>query len=476
MTLKIYNTLTRTKEPFKPLEPGKAAMYVCGPTVYDYIHIGNSRPVIFFDVVQRYLEYIGFDVTHVVNFTDVDDKLIRKAKETGETVPELADKYTAAFLEDAAGLRAKPTVNPRVTENIMEIINFIAGLVEKGAAYESGGDVYFRTESFPKYGQISHKNLDELQHGIRIEVDTRKRSPQDFVLWKKAKSGEINWSSPWGAGRPGWHIECSAMAAKYLGTTIDIHGGGEDLQFPHHECEAAQSESLHGKPLSNYWMHVAFVNIGDEKMSKSLGNGLTVRELLKTSRGEWIRYVILSSHYHNPLNYKEDSLMHAEAGVERLNNCLTNLRYRLSVIQADASNSVQQDEAGAISATEAREGVRLALEHFQSAMDEDFNTPEAITAMFELTGTANRYLQNASVSKDVLAEIIATFTKMDSVLQLLYAEERGERDEEVEQLIEERQVARQTRNWARADEIRDLLTSKGIVLEDTAQGIRWRRK
>lgn len=476
MTLKIYNTLTRTKEPFKPLEPGKAAMYVCGPTVYDYIHIGNSRPVIFFDVVQRYLEYLGYEVKHVVNFTDVDDKLIRKAKESGESVPELADKYIEAFLADAKGLRAKPTVNPRVTENMMEIIGFIAALVEKGVAYESGGDVYFRTESFPQYGQISHKNLDELQHGIRIEVDTRKRSPQDFVLWKKAKSGEINWSSPWGAGRPGWHIECSAMAAKYLGTTIDIHGGGEDLQFPHHECEAAQSESLHGKPLSHYWMHVAFVNIGDEKMSKSLGNGLTVRELLKNNRGEWVRYVILSSHYRNPLNYKEDSLKHAEASVERLNNSIANLRYRLEVIQADASAPGQQDEAGAIAATEARDGVRMALEHFETAMDEDFNTPEAITAMFDLTAAANRYLQNESVLKDVIAEIIAAFIKMDSVLQLLYAEAGAERDEEVEQLIEERQLARKNRNWARADEIRDLLTSKGIVLEDTAQGIRWRRK
>jgi len=406
----------------------------------------------------------------------VDDKRIRKAKETGETVPELADKYTTAFLADAAGLRAKPTVNPRVTENMLEIIAFIAALVEKGVAYESGGDVYFRTESFPKYGQISHKNLDELQHGIRFEVDTRKRSPQDFVLWKKAKSGEINWSSPWGAGRPGWHIECSAMAAKYLGTTIDIHGGGEDLQFPHHECEAAQSESLHGKPLSNYWMHVAFLNIDDEKMSKSLGNGMTVREILKSSRGEWVRYIILSSHYRHPLNYKEDSLMHAEAGVERLNNCYANLRYRLQTITTEASVEAEADAAGLSSASEAREGIRLALEHFKTAMDEDFNTPEAITAMFELTAAANRYLHNEQVTPAVLSELIAAFADMDAVLQLLYSEAGEDRDEEVERLIEERQTARQTKNWARADEIRDLLTDKGIVLEDTPQGIRWRRK
>ncbi|MBC8081553.1 MAG: cysteine--tRNA ligase [Gorillibacterium sp.] len=477
MTLKIYNTLTRKKEDFKSIEPGKVTMYVCGPTVYDYIHIGNSRPVIFFDTVRRYLEYVGYKVSSVVNFTDVDDKLIRKAEETGSSVLELADKYILAYQEDTKGLKIGETLNPRVTENIPEIIAFVNELIAKDVAYESGGDVYFRTESFEKYGQISHKNLDDLQYGIRIEVGARKKSPQDFVLWKTAKPGEISWLSPWGQGRPGWHIECSAMAAKYLGETIDIHGGGEDLQFPHHECEAAQSESLYGKPLAHYWMHNAFLNIDNEKMSKSLGNGLTVRQLLKENRAEWLRFVILSTHYRNPLNFNGESLQQAEAGVDRLNNSMANLRYRLQTLeQAKSTDTVGiQPDLGQIDA-EVNQALEHSMAHFQNSMNEDFNTPDAITAMFDLAAAAHRYMQDKVVVAESLRAWITAFETMDSVLQLLYAEETENVDEEIECLIEERQEARRTKNWSRADEIREQLTNLGIILEDTPQGIRWRRK
>ncbi|MCL6459205.1 MAG: cysteine--tRNA ligase [Gorillibacterium sp.] len=478
MTLKIYNTLTRMKEDFKSIEPGKVTMYACGPTVYDYIHIGNSRMVIFFDVVRRYLEYVGYEVSFVVNFTDVDDKLIRKANEMGSSVQELADKYIQAYHEDTKGLRVGKALNPRVTENIPEIVAFVSGLIHKDVAYESGGDVYFRTESFEKYGQISHKNLEDLQHGIRVEVDGRKKSPQDFVLWKKAKSGEINWSSPWGKGRPGWHIECSAMAAKYLGETIDIHGGGEDLQFPHHECEAAQSESLHGKPLAHYWMHNAFLNIENEKMSKSMGNGLTIRQLLKENRGEWLRFVILSTHYRNPLNYNGESLHQAEAGVERLNNSFANLRYRLQTLEQvnAAQETGNLPDLGQNEAAEVKQAVEQALAHFNRSMSEDFNTPDAITAMFDLAAAANRYMQVDKAAADSLKALIAAFEQMDAVLQLLYTEEAESVDEEVDRLIEERQEARRTKNWSRADEIREFLINLGIIVEDTPQGIRWRRK
>ncbi|WP_058300175.1 cysteine--tRNA ligase [Gorillibacterium timonense] len=485
MTLSIYNTLTRTKEEFRPIEPGKVRMYVCGPTVYDYIHIGNSRPVIFFDAVRRYLEFSGYDVKYVVNFTDVDDKLIKRSEERGIPVPELASTYIQAFLKDSEALRADKALHPRVTENIEEIIAFIAGLVENGSAYESGGDVFFRTKAYPKYGQISHKNLDELQHGIRIEVDERKESPHDFVLWKKAKPGEIRWPSPWGDGRPGWHIECSAMAAKYLGETIDIHGGGEDLEFPHHECEAAQSEALTGKPLARYWMHNRYLNIAGEKMSKSLGNGLSVRAILQSAKPEAIRYVILSTHYRNPINFNDESLKQGEAGVERLNNSFTNLIHRLQILTEEKSGwKPDSDEAlDALIADgnrdDAEESVReasRALNDFVARMDDDFNTPDAITAMFDLAAATNKYLLAEQASVQVLQILRRGFERMDSVLGLLYSAEPSAEDAEIEQLIEDRQEARRTRNFGRADEIRNELTERGIILEDTPQGIRWRRK
>lgn len=465
MTLRMFNTMTREKEEFKPLEPGKVKMYVCGPTVYNYIHIGNGRPAIFFDVVRRYLTYVGYEVTYVVNFTDVDDKLIRKAEETGETVQELADRFIAAYMEDMKTLRIEPaTIHPRVTDNMEIIITFINSLVQQGFAYENGGDVYYRTSRFKEYGKLSHQNLDELQYGIRIEVDERKENPQDFVLWKAAKPGEVFWSSPWGNGRPGWHIECSALVHKYLGESIDIHGGGVDLTFPHHECEIAQTEAITGKPMAKYWLHNEFLNIDNEKMSKSLGNGVLIREIAKKIKPETLRFFMLSSHYRNPLNFSEDGLTQAGNGLDRIQNCVTNLKHRLGIAQEDALDDQ----------VEAR--VKEIEAQFISKMDDDFNTPDAITAVFDLVTEANRVLQQERVSAATLRLIMGRFRNFDSVLGILAREENELLDEEIEGLIEERNEARRAKNWARADEIRDLLTEKGIYLEDTPQGIRWRRK
>ncbi|WP_079915001.1 cysteine--tRNA ligase [Paenibacillus sp. 32352] len=465
MALKIYNTLTRAKETFQPLEPGKIKMYVCGPTVYDYIHIGNARPVIFFDVVRRYLEFIGYDVTYVVNFTDVDDKLIKRAAQMELTVPEVADMFIQKFYEDTEGLGVrKATLNPRVTENIDEIIAFIDGLVEKGYAYENGGDVYFRTTKFDEYGKLSHQNLEELQFGIRVEVDDRKENPQDFVLWKAAKPGEISWSSPWGEGRPGWHIECSTMVHKYLGNTIDIHGGGQDLQFPHHECEIAQSECFTGHTMANYWMHNGYININNEKMSKSLGNGVNVNQLLKTISPQVIRYFMLSAHYRNPLNFSDETIEQAKNGLARIDNCIANIKHRL----ASAAEGVASEEVA--------RSVAEVLNQFTAKMNDDFNTPDAITSVFELVNIANPYVQLENVTQGTLNLLLEHFEKMDSILGILSKAEEELLDEEIEQLIVERTEARKSKNWARADEIRNLLTERGILLEDTAQGIRWRRK
>ncbi|QAY67837.1 cysteine--tRNA ligase [Paenibacillus protaetiae] len=478
MTVSIYNTMTRSKEAFKSLEPGKVNMYVCGPTVYDYIHIGNARPAIFFDVVRRYLEFTGYDVNYVVNFTDVDDKLIRKAEQLGETVPEVAERFIAAFREDIAGLGIRPaTLNPRVTEQIPEIIAFIKGLVDTDYAYASDGDVYFRTSKFEEYGKLSHQNLEELQFGIRIEVGERKENPADFVLWKGAKPGEINWESPWGPGRPGWHIECSAMARKFLGDTLDIHGGGHDLQFPHHECEVAQSEALTGKPLANYWMHNGYIHINNEKMSKSLGNGITVHELLKRIKPQAIRYFMLSAHYRSPINFSDDTIAQAEKSVERIANSASNLKHRLAALGEQPAAAA---EAGTILPSgEAELDAKLAaiLEQFQAKMDDDFNTPDAITALFDLVAEANQYMNRSEASAAGLKSLLHLLETLDRVLGLLPGSADDELlDGEIEQLIVERTEARASRNWSRADEIRDLLTAKGIVLEDTPQGIRWRRK
>ncbi|WP_404302706.1 cysteine--tRNA ligase [Paenibacillus sp. DP01] len=467
MSLQIYNTMTRSREPFVPLEPGKVKMYVCGPTVYDYIHIGNARPVIVFDVVRSYLEYLGYDVNYVVNFTDVDDKLIRKARELNMEVPAVAEKFIAAYHEDLTGLNVPAaSINPRVTESMDLIIDFIKDLVDKGYAYENDGDVFYRTKMFKDYGQLSGQKLEELQFGIRINVDERKENAEDFVLWKAAKPGEIYWSSPWGDGRPGWHIECSAMARHYLGDTLDIHGGGQDLQFPHHECECAQSEVITGKPLSRYWMHNGYIRIDNEKMSKSLGNGILVKDLRARHKPEALRYFMLSTHYRNPLNYNQETMSQAENSVERIANAVANVKHRLSM-------ALKGNEEVSAELQMKLDGI---LQQFGEKMDDDFNTPDAITAVFEWVSEANLLLQRDVVNQAELQAVLHTFYSMNTVLRI-YSEPSEELlDDEIEQLIAERVEARKTKNWGRADEIRDLLATKGIVLEDTAQGMRWRRK
>jgi cysteinyl-tRNA synthetase len=445
-------------------------MYVCGPTVYDYIHIGNARPLIFFDVVRRYLEYVGYQVNFIVNFTDVDDKIIRKAEQLGLTVPEVSERFIAAYIEDREALGARaPSVSPRVTETMDDIVNFISELVDKGLAYENGGDVFFRTNRFPEYGKLSHKNLDELQYGIRVEVDPRKENPQDFVLWKAAKPGEIHWPSPWGEGRPGWHIECSAMALRYAGTTLDIHGGGQDLQFPHHECEIAQSESLTGKPLARYWMHNGFVNIDNEKMSKSLGNVVNVREILKKTNAQAVRYLMLAAHYRSPLNFSEETVRQAEKSVERIAICRDNLQHRLKAVQTEIPLAPTAEDIAILG--------RLAQlrQEFADHMNDDFGTPDAITVWFKAVSEANTYLQQPVAREQVLREMLRLFAEMDGVLGLL-PPEASLLDEEIDALIAERTEARRNRNYARADEIRDQLAKQGIMLEDTPQGVRWRRK
>lgn len=468
MTLHIYNTLSRTKEPFTALEPGKVKMYVCGPTVYDYIHIGNARPMIVFDVVRMYLEQLGNDVNYVVNFTDVDDKLIRKAEQMESTVPEVADTFIKAYYEDLEGLGlTRATRNPRVTENMKEIIAFIEELEKKGYAYENGGDVFYRTAKFDGYGKLSLQKLEELQFGIRIEVDERKERPEDFVLWKAAKPGEIYWESPWGKGRPGWHIECSAMARRYLGETIDIHGGGQDLQFPHHECEIAQSEAATGKTLANYWMHNGYIRIDNEKMSKSLGNGILVRELREQYKKEAIRYFMLSTHYRNPLNFNAETMEQAEKSIERISNAVTNIKHRLETVEKDSSRQADQELTARLS---------KIVEMYHEKMQDDFNTPDAITAMFEWVNEVNQLLKLPVTHEADLNALLDTFREINQVLRLV--PEQGEEmlDEEIEKLIAERAEARKLKNWSRSDEIRDLLAAQGILLEDTAQGMRWRRK
>ncbi|GAB6992515.1 cysteine--tRNA ligase [Paenibacillus pini] len=468
MTLQIYNTLLRAKETFSPQEIGKVKIYVCGPTVYDYIHIGNARPLIFFDIVRVYLEQLGNEVKYVVNFTDVDDKLIRKAEQMNTTVPVVAGTFIDAYYEDQEGLGiAKATINPRVTENMDDIIQFIQELENEGFAYEKGGDVFYRTGKFEGYGKLSHQKLDELQFGIRIGVDERKENPEDFVLWKAAKPGEIYWSSPWGNGRPGWHIECSAMARRYLGDTIDIHGGGQDLQFPHHECEVAQSEALTGKPLANYWMHNGYIRIDNEKMSKSLGNGILVKDLRKQYKKEAIRYFMLTTHYRNPLNFNAETMDQAEKSVERIANAVNNVRHRLDMIAEESHDEVSESFKSRLDAI---------LKAYHDKMDDDFNTPDAITAMFEWVNEANLLLQESVAVAAELKELLSVFDKMNMVLRLYSPDDSGLLDEDVEKLIAERVDARKNKDWGRADEIRDELAAQGILLEDTAQGMRWRRK
>lgn len=464
MGIKLYNTLTRQKEEFKPLEENKVKMYVCGPTVYNYIHIGNARPAIVFDTVRKYLEFRGYEVQYVSNFTDVDDKLIRAAKELGEEVPVIAERFIDAYHEDVSSLGcSKATVHPRVTENMDIIIKFIDELVKKGFAYESDGDVYYRTRKFDGYGKLSHQPIDDLKSGARIEVGEKKEDPLDFALWKNAKEDEITWDSPWGKGRPGWHIECSAMARKYLGDTIDIHAGGQDLAFPHHENEIAQSEALTGKPFANYWLHNGYINIDNEKMSKSLGNFVLVHDIIKKFDPNLLRFFILSVHYRHPINYNEELLEKTKNALERIKTAYANLKHRLESTSDLADNNAQW--------LTTIEDLRAA---FIREMDDDFNTANAISILFDLAKQANLYLVEKNTSEEVLHSFIKVMEDLATVLGLTLGEQEL-LDEDIERLIQERIDARKNRDFKRADEIRDELKSRDIILEDTAQGTRWKR-
>lgn len=466
MSIHLFNTLTRKKEELIPLEPGKIKMYVCGPTVYNHIHIGNARPPIVFDVVRRYLEYRGYEVIFIQNYTDVDDKLINKAEETNSTVPEVAEQFIRSYEEDVRALHVrKAAVHPRVTTHIPEIISFIEELAAKGVAYEADGDVYFETEKFSEYGKLSHQKIDELKAGARIDINEKKRNPLDFALWKKAKPGQIHWESPWGSGRPGWHIECSAMSMKYLGETFDIHAGGHDLTFPHHENEIAQSESLTGKPMARYWMHNGYVNINNEKMSKSLGNFILVKELIHAFTPELVRFFMLTAHYRNPINFSEEMLEQAKNGWERLTTAAGNLQHRM---ETALDGKVEMSEQEIMEQTRQR---------FITEMDDDFNTANAISVLFDLARDTNNYLRKHQVNKQTLEAYLELYKELGDVLGLDFVnKENPLLDEEIEALIAERTEARRQKNFARADEIRDQLLQRGILLEDTPQGIRWRRE
>lgn len=464
MPIMMYNTLTRKKEEFIPIDEGKVKMYVCGPTVYNYIHIGNARPAIVFDTVRRHLQYRGYDVNYVSNFTDVDDKLIRAANELGEEVPVIAERFINAYFEDTQALGCqKADVHPRVTENIELIVEFIKQLVEKGFAYESDGDVYYRTRRFNGYGKLSHQSIDELKVGARIDAGEKKDDALDFVLWKAAKNGEVSWESPWGAGRPGWHIECSAMARKYLGDSIDIHAGGQDLAFPHHENEIAQSEALTGKPFARYWLHNGYINIDNEKMSKSLGNFVLVHDIIKVIDPQVLRFFMLSVHYRHPINYNKELLDSAAASLERIKTAYENVKHR----KQSSTNLTESND-------QWLEKINVHHARFLAEMDDDFNTANAISILFDLTKDANVYLLEPHTSTEVIDSFLSKYDDMLFVLGLSIQSEQL-LDEEIEDLIEQRAQARKDRDFARADEIRDHLKELNIILEDTAQGIRWRR-
>ncbi|MDR4888471.1 cysteine--tRNA ligase [Fredinandcohnia sp. QZ13] len=464
MPIHIYNTLTRKKEEFKPLEENKVKMYVCGPTVYNYIHIGNARPAIVFDTVRRYFEFRGYDVHYVSNFTDVDDKLIKAANELGEEVPTIAERFINAYYDDVSALGCKKAdVHPRVTENMDIIIDFIQALIDKGFAYESEGDVYYRTREFKEYGKLSHQSIDELRVGARIEVGDKKQDALDFVLWKSAKPGEIYWESPWGNGRPGWHIECSAMAKKYLGETIDIHAGGQDLAFPHHENEIAQSEAVNEKTFANYWMHNGYINIDNEKMSKSLGNFVLVHDIIKDVDPQVLRFFMLSVHYRHPINYNLELLESTKNALERLRTSYSNLKHRLE----SSTNLTTNDD-------DWLEKVKGFRNEFIVAMDDDFNTANAISVLFDLSKQANYYLQEKNTSEKVIEAFLQEFEVLFDTLGLKVEDEQL-LDEEIEELISKRNQARKDRDFALSDQIRDQLKAMNIILEDTPQGTRWKR-
>lgn len=463
--MRIYNTMTRQKEEFVPIDKNEVKMYSCGPTVYDYFHIGNARPFIIFDTMRRYLEYRGYKVKFVQNFTDIDDKMINRANKEGITVQELGERFIAEYFKDAKALGIREaTVHPKATENIDAIIDLVKTLEEKGFAYNVDGDVYFSTKKFREYGKLSKQPLEDLEAGARIDVNEHKRDVMDFALWKKQKEGEPAWESPWGMGRPGWHIECSAMANKFLGETIDIHSGGQDLIFPHHENEIAQSECANGKPFANYWMHNGYININNQKMSKSLGNFFTVRDIAKKYDYEIIRFFMLSAHYRNPVNFSDVLMEQAKSAVERVYTCIGNLKFLLENGEDRPLHAVEQELSRQVDACRQK---------FIDAMDDDLNTADAIAAIFDIVYAANTALSNEQKNAvSVVEKALGAILELGGVLGLFQKQEQ-DIDAEVEALIEERNAARKEKNWARADEIRDQLKAMHIELKDTPMGVKW---
>ena len=467
--MKLYNTLSKKKEEFVPLEEGKVRMYVCGPTVYNFIHIGNARPMIVFDTVRRYFEYKGYDVNYVSNFTDVDDKIIKKALEEGVSSDEISKRYIAECKKDMEGMNVKPaTTHPLATEEIGGMIEMIRTLIEKGYAYEKNGTVYFRTRQFKEYGKLSHKNLDDLRSGERsllVTGEDEKEDPLDFVLWKPKKEGEPSWESPWSDGRPGWHIECSEMSKKYLGEQIDIHAGGEDLVFPHHENEIAQSEAANGKEFAKYWLHNAFLNIDNRKMSKSLGNFRTVREISDQYDLQVLRFFMLSAHYRSPLNFSADLMEASKNGLERIVNAADHLKYLMENAQTEAMTEEE---------TKAGSNIETFVKAFESAMEDDFNTADAVAAVFDLVKFVNT-TANAGSSKEYLKKLQNRLVSLTDVLGLIVERQEELLDKDIEELIEQSQAARKAKDFARADAIRDELLGKGIILKDTREGVQWKR-
>lgn len=466
--MRIYNTLTRRKEELKTVKEGEVKIYACGPTVYNYIHIGNARPLCVFDTLRRYLEYRGYKVNFVQNFTDIDDKIIKKALEENSDYKTVSEKYIEEFWKDVKGMNFKEaTVHPKATENIDEIISIISTLVEKGYAYAvENGDVYFSPKKFKEYGKLSHQPLEDLEAGARINIGELKKEPMDFALWKGAKPGEPYWESPWGKGRPGWHIECSAMVRRYLGETIDIHCGGQDLIFPHHENEIAQSECCNGVPFANYWMHNGYINVDNVKMSKSLGNFFTVRDVAEKYGYEPIRYLMISSQYRSPINYSVDIIEQCKASLQRLYTCRDNLDFAI----ANGVDALPEN------ADEIKNLLSSRREQFISAMDDDLNTADAISAVFELVRDINTNVIGENSSKELAEFASEIFDELTGVLGLVYNRKTDSLDSEIEALIEARQTARKEKNWAEADRIRDELKAQGIILEDTPQGVKWHRE
>ncbi len=467
--MKLYNTLSRRKEEFVPLEEGKVKMYVCGPTVYNFIHIGNARPMIVFDTVRRYFEYKGYDVNYVSNFTDVDDKIINKAIEEGVSADEISKRYIAECKKDMEGMNVKPaTTHPLATEEICGMVEMIGQLIDKGYAYEKNGTVYFRTRQFKEYGKLSHKNLDDLRSGERsllVTGEDEKEDPLDFVLWKPKKEGEPAWDSPWSDGRPGWHIECSVMSKKYLGEQIDIHAGGEDLVFPHHENEIAQSEAANGKEFAKYWLHNAFLNIDNRKMSKSLGNFRTVREISEQYDLQVLRFFMLSAHYRSPLNFSADLMEASKNGLERIVNAADNLKF---LMKNAAEGTMSEAESELFAQTDA------FVADFERAMDDDFNTADSVAAVFDLVKFCNTNA-NAENTKAYLQKLFDLLVKLTDVLGIIVDKKEEILAEDIEKLIEERQAARKAKDFKRADAIRDELLAKGIILKDTREGVQWKK-